>query len=69
MLAWIYSRARGNPFYRTVVDLGGGVGMIRCPECCASGWWAYMEPEIPGDYCVDCKGTGFRNIAFWPSAT
>lgn len=64
--ASIYRRdGRMRPAQRNVVDLGGGVGMVACFECDGTGWWAFMEPEIPGDYCVDCKGTGRRYLVFW----
>lgn len=35
-----------------------GCAEILCLECKGSGWWDFMEPEIPGMLCVDCKGTG-----------
>jgi hypothetical protein len=35
-----------------------GVGRTGCLECHGTGWWAFAEPEIPGEPCVACKGTG-----------
>lgn len=55
-----------RPARVAVDDMGGGVGRIACLECAGTGWWAFMVPEIPGDVCVDCKGTGRRLIAYWP---
>lgn len=66
MRATIYRRdGRMRPAQQNVVDIGGGVGIMDCLECGGTGWWAYAEPEIPGDYCVDCKGTGRRYISYW----
>ena len=44
-------------------DLGCGAGKVPCFECLGSGWWAFMEPEIPGEPCVCCKGTGYVLIS------
>jgi ferredoxin-like protein FixX len=46
-----------------VEDLGCGAGRIVCLECAGSGWWDYMEPEIPGYACNDCKGSGYALVS------
>jgi len=43
---------------REIEDLGCGAGQINCLECGNSGIWNFMEPEIPAEPCVDCKGSG-----------
>ncbi len=43
---------------REVKDLGAGAGQITCLECGGSGDWDFMEPEIPTEKCVPCKGSG-----------
>lgn len=48
---------------RYVQHLGCGAGRIVCLECAGSGWWDYMEPEIPGYPCNDCKGTGYQLVS------
>lgn len=48
---------------KPVEDLGCGAGRIVCLECAGSGWWDYMEPEIPGFPCNDCKGTGYQLVS------
>lgn len=48
---------------REVRAVAPGVGEIDCMECEGTGWWAFMEPEIPGEPCVQCKGTGRQLIS------
>lgn len=54
---------RDRPRSKLVEDLGFGAGRIVCLECAGSGWWDYMEPEIPGFPCIDCKGTGYQLVS------
>lgn len=42
----------------TIEEAMQGYKVIDCPECLGTGWWAFAEPGVPGDYCVQCKGTG-----------
>lgn len=49
-----------------VTDLGAGAGEIACLECGGSGCWAFAEPEIPGEDCVQCKGTGRHCVSIAP---
>lgn len=49
---------RSTPVMVSVKPLGCGAGEIVCLECLGTGWWAFAEPEIPGEDCVQCKGTG-----------
>ncbi len=59
MLATIYcGQSRNTEVERDVELLGCGVGRIDCLECGGSGVWTFMEPEIPAEPCVPCKGTG-----------
>ena len=51
-----------GPVKQIAISLGGGVGLIPCPECGGDGLWDYYPdgyPHTPGDLvCIDCKGTG-----------
>lgn len=66
MMVTVYRRdGRMKPAQQEAELLGGGVARVDCLECLGTGWWAFMEPEFPGEDCVDCKGTGKRLIACW----
>lgn len=54
----VHAHARTAGVEQEVVRLGPHVGETACLECEGTGWWAYAEPEIPGEDCVSCKGTG-----------